>query len=121
MATATRQLARTRRHIRVRKRLEGTSERPRLAVYRSLQHTYAQLIDDRSHVTLAAASSQDKELREKLKSGANKTAAEAVGDLIAKRAAKKGIKVVVFDRGGFRYQGRVALLAEAARKAGLEF
>lgn len=107
------------RHARVRKRVSGTAERPRLAVYRSLQHVYAQLIDDVSGVTLAAASSLEGDVKTG-SSGRNKTAtSRAVGELVAKRAVEKGIKTAVFDRGGNKYHGRVKALAEAAREGGL--
>jgi large subunit ribosomal protein L18 len=111
-----------RRHRRVRRNVFGTAERPRLAVFRSLNQMYVQLIDDVPGRTLAAASTQDKDLRQKLagKSG-NAAAAAAVGKLIAERALAAGLKKIVFDRGGFRYHGRVKALADAARKAGLEF
>jgi len=107
------------RHYRLRRRLAGTSERPRLSVYRSGKHIYAQIIDDLKAVTLVAASTQDKELRSQ--SGANVEAARRVGELVAKRAQAAGISSVVFDRGGFLYHGRIASLADAAREAGLEF
>jgi len=109
------------RHRSIRVKLAGTAEFPRLAVYRSTKHIYAQLIDDDNHVTLAAASSNDKELKEKLSHGGNIDAAKAVGEAIAQKAKKAGIECVVFDRGGFLYHGRVAALAEAAREAGLMF
>jgi large subunit ribosomal protein L18 len=111
--------ARKKRHLRIRKRLFGTAARPRLNVFRSSKHIYAQLIDDSKGVTLASASSLDKELG--LKNGANVGAAAAVGTLIAKRALEKGMTEVVFDRGGYLYHGRVKALAEAAREAGLQF
>ena len=109
------------RHKTIRLKVEGTAEFPRLAVYRSTKHIYAQLIDDVNHVTLVSASSNDKELREQLKHGGNIEAAKVVGAEIAKKAKVKGIECVVFDRGGFLYHGRVAALAEAAREAGLMF
>lgn len=109
------------RHKRVRKKVFGTSERPRLAVFRSNRYIYAQLIDDEKGITICAASSLEKNLRETLSSTKDREAAEAVGRLIAERALKKGIKQVVFDRGGYNYHGRVKALAEAAREAGLEF
>ena len=109
------------RHKSIRTTLSGTSEYPRLAVYRSTKHIYAQIIDDEKNVTLASASSNDKELREGLKHGGNIDAAKAVGTAVAEKALKAGIKSVVFDRGGFLYHGRVAALADAAREAGLEF
>lgn len=105
------------RHKRIRKRVEGTPARPRLAVFRSLKHITAQVIDDSTGNTLAAASSQEKSL----KTSGNAEGAKKVGEAVAKRALEKGVKAVVFDRGGFRYHGRVANLAEAAREAGLEF
>lgn len=113
--------ARIRKHARVRKKLSGTAERPRLNVFRSLTNIYAQIIDDTTGTTLAAASSIDSALKGKLKFGGNKEAATQVGKLIAERATEKGIKLVVFDRGGYIYHGRVKELAEAAREAGLEF
>ncbi|WP_019123523.1 50S ribosomal protein L18 [Brevibacillus massiliensis] len=111
--------ARKKRHLRIRKRVLGSAARPRLNVFRSSKHIYAQLIDDVAGVTLASASSLDKELG--LKSGSNTEAAAAVGSLIAKRAKEKGFNEVVFDRGGYLYHGRVQALAEAAREAGLQF
>ncbi len=111
---------RHRRHYRLRRKVAGTADRPRLAVFRSLNHIYAQLIDDGSGQTLAAASSLDAGLRAD-KAGGNLKGAEAVGKLIAERAKEKGIQRVVFDRGGFKYHGRVRSLADAARQGGLEF
>jgi large subunit ribosomal protein L18 len=113
--------ARKRRHNRVREKLTGTSERPRLCVYRSLNHIYAQLIDDAKGHTLVAASTLDAEISGDSKGKTKSGRAETVGTLLAKRAAEKGIKRVAFDRGGFKYHGRVKALADAARKAGLEF
>lgn len=110
---------RTRRHARIRKRLAGTAERPRLAVFRSGRHISAQVIDDEAGHTLAAASTVEAALRQR--SGGNAEAATAVGRLVAERAREQGISRVVFDRGGNRYHGRVAALADAAREAGLEF
>ena len=110
--------ARIRRHRRVRKKVRGTSERPRLAVFRSNKHICAQVIDDRAGRTLASASTVETELRS---SGGNVAAAEKVGELLAERAKSAGVDAVVFDRGGFMFHGRVAALAEAARKGGLEF
>ncbi len=112
-------VARVRRHARVRKHVSGTAERPRLNVYRSLKNIYAQVIDDVTGTTLVSASSLDKELN--LENGGNKDAAKEVGKLVAKRAVEKGIKQVVFDRGGYIYHGRVMQLAEGAREGGLEF
>jgi len=117
MGTKSRSEAREIRHKRVRKKLIGTTERPRLSVYRSLKHISVQLIDDTKGVTLCSASSLEKELRGK----GNAEGAKAVGETVAKRAKEKGVKAVVFDRGGFRYMGRVAELAKGAREAGLEF
>jgi large subunit ribosomal protein L18 len=110
--------ARRRRHIRVRKTLSGTSERPRLAVYRSTNHIYAQVIDDSRGHTLAAASDLDKGVKKK---GTKTDNAKAVGKLIAQRAKEQGIEQVIFDRGGFHYHGRVKALADSAREAGLGF
>ena len=112
---------RKRRHGRVRKKVVGTQERPRLNVFRSLNNIYAQIVDDTTHTTLAAASTIDKELKANVKSGGNIESAKLVGELIAKRAKEKGVAKVVFDRGGYQYHGRVKSLAEAAREAGLEF
>ncbi|MDX2239474.1 MAG: 50S ribosomal protein L18 [Leptolyngbyaceae cyanobacterium bins.302] len=109
------------RHERVRRKVFGTTERPRLAVFRSNQHIYVQLIDDTQHHTLAAASTLDPDLKADLESGANCDASSKVGKLIAERSLEKGIKQVVFDRGGNLYHGRVKALADAAREAGLEF
>ena len=110
---------RKRKHLRVRKTVSGTPERPRLCVYRSNSHIYAQVIDDTTGTTLAAASSLDKDV--KTENGSNIEAAKEVGKLIAQRAQDKKITEVVFDRGGYVYHGRVAALAEAAREAGLQF
>ena len=112
-------VARTRRHARVRKKISGTSECPRLNVFRSLKNIYAQIIDDTTGKTLVAASSLDESL--KGSNGGNKEAARAVGKLIAEKAAAAGIKDVVFDRGGYIYHGRVMELAEGAREGGLNF
>jgi large subunit ribosomal protein L18 len=121
MAKLTRAESRERRHYRARKHINGTSERPRLNVYRSEAEIYAQVIDDQAGNTLAAASSIDHDLREKV-SGLTKTEqARMVGQLVAERAKNKGITQVIFDRGGFRYIGRVKALADGARQAGLEF
>ena len=119
MATRTKSVLRSRRHHRVRKKVVGTAERPRLAIFRSNKHIVAQVIDDSTGRTLAAASTVEKDLR----SGAtsNKQAASSVGRLVGERAKAAGVSTVVFDRGGFRYHGRVAALADAAREAGLEF
>jgi large subunit ribosomal protein L18 len=111
---------RSRRRVSIRKRIEGTLERPRLSIYKSLNHMYAQVIDDLAGKTIAAASTRDKDANVKGKSG-NAAAAGIVGKLVAERAKKAGVSEVVFDRGGFRYHGRVKALAEGARKAGLKF
>jgi len=114
--------ARIRRKKRIKKRIRGTPERPRLSVFRSSSHIYAQLIDDQSGRTLVDASSVSKEIRSRLTGGGgNKEGAGAVGEYLAKRAVEKGIKRVVFDRNGFLYHGRIKALAEAARQHGLEF
>ena len=112
---------RIKRHLRVRKNISGTPNRPRLNVFRSLSNIYAQVIDDTTGKTLVSASSLDKEIKEKLAYGGNKAAAKEVGLLVASRALEKGIKAVVFDRGGYLYHGRVQALAEGAREGGLNF
>jgi large subunit ribosomal protein L18 len=112
--------SRLRRHRRVRKKVQGTAERPRLAVYRSNRHLSVQIIDDNSGRTLVSASSLEADFR-KQQTGSNVAAATAIGTLIAERAKKSGITTVVFDRGGFLYHGRIAAIADAARAAGLEF
>ena len=113
--------ARQRRHVRVRKTLAGTSQRPRLAVFRSLSHIYAQIIDDAAGHTLASACDLEGDVRA-ARDGKKKTEVAAlVGEVIGRKAKEKGIRAVVFDRGGFKYHGRVKALAEAARKAGLKF
>jgi large subunit ribosomal protein L18 len=112
---------RIRRRHRVRKPLRGTAERPRLSVFRTSKHIYAQVIDDTAGKTLAAASSVDREIRGSVASGGNKQAAEAIGRAVAERARAAGVTQVCFDRGSFKYHGRVAALADAARAAGLEF
>ena len=111
-------VARIKRHQRVRKNISGTAERPRLNVYRSLSHIYAQIIDDTKGITLVSASSMYKDFTA---NGGNIEGAKAVGNAIAKKALEKGIKAVVFDRGGYVYHGRVAALADGAREGGLEF
>ncbi|HBT39620.1 MAG: 50S ribosomal protein L18 [Thermotoga sp. 50_1627] len=116
-----RNLKRIKRHLRIRKKVKGTTERPRLAVYRSEKHIYAQIIDDTKGHTLVSASTLDKELRQRLPKTYNVDAAKEVGKLIAQRALSLGIKTVVFDRGGFKYHGRIRALADAAREAGLQF
>jgi large subunit ribosomal protein L18 len=112
---------RKRRHERVRKTVTGTLERPRLAVYRSLNHIYAQVIDDTAGHTVAAASDQDAEIRKEATKKKKTDVAGLVGATLGQRAKEKGITAVVFDRGGFRYHGRVKALAEAVRKAGVTF
>jgi len=112
---------RRRVHARVRTRLVGTPERPRLNVYRSVAHIYAQVIDDRGGRTIVSASSVDKETKKNLKGGGNIASAKAVGKVIAERAKAAGVTQVVFDRGGYKYHGRVKALADAAREAGLKF
>ncbi len=121
MANITSRLARQRRHARVRKKLSGTTARPRFCVFRSLSHIYAQVIDDTAGQTLISASDLDSEVKDKVAEKKKRESAEIVGSLAAQRALSKGIKKVVFDRGGYQYHGRVKALAEAARKAGLEF
>ena len=115
----TKRLARKRRHARVRKRVQGTSDRPRLAVFRSNKHITAQIIDDRAGTTLAAASSTEATMR--AAAHGNISEAKQIGALLGERAKAKGISTVAFDRGGYLYHGRVAALADAAREAGLEF
>jgi large subunit ribosomal protein L18 len=105
----------------VRQTVTGTPERPRLAIYRSLKHIYAQVIDDRAGRTLVSASSLDKQARAQMKGGCNIAAAKVIGKLVAERALAAGIEKVVFDRGGYKYHGRVEALANAAREAGLKF
>ena len=112
---------RLRRKKHVRKTVSGTPDRPRLTVFRSQKNIYVQIVDDMAGRTLVAASSQEKPLREKLASGGNRAAAEAVGSFLAKKAIQAGIKKVVFDRNGYPFHGRIKELAEAARKGGLEF
>jgi large subunit ribosomal protein L18 len=121
MAKLNRTDARLRRHRRVRKNIKGTADIPRLNIYRSLADTYAQVIDDQNGHTLVSASSIDNDLGKKIKGMKKTEQAKEVGKLIGKRAMEKGIKKVVFDRGGYKYFGRVKALADAAREAGLEF
>jgi len=109
------------RHLRIRRHIAGSELRPRLSVFRSLNHIYAQIIDDEASRTLAAASTLDAELKAQLEGKTKSEAAELVGELVARRAVEKGVKQVVFDRSGYLYTGRVQKLAEGARKAGLEF
>ena len=117
----SRQEVRAKKHRRMRNRLSGTAERPRLSVFRSNNHMYAQVIDDVAGVTLTSASTLEKEVKGELEKTNNVDAAAYLGTVIGKRAVEKGIKAVVFDRGGYIYQGNVAALADAAREAGLEF
>lgn len=112
---------RQKRHKRIRRKVMGTTQRPRLAVYRSLKHIYAQIIDDTQGHTLVSASSQESEVVSKVGYTGNIESAKAVGELIAKKALAQGIKEVVFDRGGYIYHGRIEALASAAREGGLEF
>lgn len=121
MAKASRNDKRVARHQRIRKNLYGTPEQPRMCVYRSNKNISVQIIDDVNGVTLASASTIDKELKASVEYGGNKEAAKAVGEAVAKRALAKGIETVTFDRGGFLYHGRVKELAEGAREAGLKF
>ncbi|UHA71719.1 50S ribosomal protein L18 [Paenibacillus sp. 481] len=113
--------ARVKRHLRVRKKIEGTTTRPRLNVFRSSKHIYAQLIDDVKGVTIVSASTMDKELSGDIKNGGSVESARKVGELVAKRAKAQGYENIVFDRGGYLYHGRIQALADAAREAGLEF
>ena len=117
----SRQKVRVKKHKRLRNRFSGTADRPRLAVFRSNNHMYAQIIDDTVGNTLVSASTLEKSVKAELEKTNNVDAAAYLGTVIAKRAIEKGIKTVVFDRGGFIYQGKIAALAEAAREAGLEF
>lgn len=117
----SRSVARERRHVRVRKNLQGTADRPRLNVFRSLSGIYVQVIDDQSGRTLVSASTVDRDLREQLKGLKKSEQAKKIGQTIAERAKSKGIQAVVFDRGGYRYIGRVKALADGAREAGLQF
>ena len=121
MAEKNRRMARIRRHLRVRKKISGTPERPRLNVFRSLNHIYAQIIDDVAGVTLVSASTIDRELRPKMQGLKKTEQARLVGQALAERALAKGITKVVFDRGGYKYIGRVKALADGAREGGLEF
>lgn len=117
----SRSKVRTKKHLRIRNRFSGTAQRPRLAVFRSNNHMYAQIIDDTVGNTLVSASTVQKEVKAELEKTNNVDAAAYLGKVIAERALEKGIKEVVFDRGGFIYQGKVKALADAAREAGLEF
>jgi large subunit ribosomal protein L18 len=120
MLTSHKREGRNIRHVRVRRLVRGTAERPRLAVFRSLNHIYAQLIDDTTGRTLAAMDSRAPEFRHRLASGGNVAAAKVVGELVAQKAKERGISEAVFDRGGYQYHGRVKALADAARAAGLK-
>ncbi|MDD5545652.1 MAG: 50S ribosomal protein L18 [Candidatus Omnitrophica bacterium] len=115
------ELHRKRRHNRIRRRIIGTKDKPRMSVRRSINNLAVQLIDDIEGVTICAVSTMDKSLRDKVKTGGNVKAAEALGEMVAKAAQSKGIKKAVFDRGGYLYHGRIKALADSARKAGLEF
>ena len=117
----SREAHRRRIHVRMRRTLAGTSERPRLCVHRSSKHIRAQVVDDQSGKTLASASSLDGEVKKSIKGGGNIAAAKVVGKAVAERAREKGIEKVVYDRGGYQYHGRVKALADAAREAGLKF
>ena len=117
----TSRIRRIARHQRVRKNVNGSSERPRMSVYRSLNHTYAQVIDDKKGVTLVSASSLEMTVKNNLTDKSKKEIASLVGSLIAERAMDNGLKEVIFDRGGYKYHGRVKAVAEAARKGGLTF
>ncbi len=121
MLTSHKVEGRTIRHRRIRRVVKGTAERPRLAVFRSLNHIYAQLIDDTAGRTMVAMDSRSPEFRQRLTTGANVAAAKVVGELVAQKAQERGIARAVFDRGGYQYHGRVKALAEAARAAGLKF
>ena len=121
MITKERRVARDVRHRRVRRYVRGSAARPRLAVFRSLSHIYAQLIDDDAGRTVVAVDSRSKEFRERHRSGGNVAAAKAVGELLAQKAKAQGVERVVFDRGGYQYHGRVKALADAARAGGLVF
>ena len=117
----SRQAIRVKKHMKIRNRFSGTAERPRLAVFRSNNHVYAQVIDDVAGKTLVSASTLEKDIKAELENTDDTAAATKIGDVVAKRALEKGIKTVVFDRGGYIYHGKVKALAEAAREAGLEF
>ncbi|MGH9686262.1 MAG: 50S ribosomal protein L18 [Candidatus Acidiferrales bacterium] len=117
----SREAHRRRVHVRMRKRIAGSAERPRLCVHRSSRHIRAQVIDDASARTIVSASSLDKDVRSQIRGGGNIAASKVVGKIIAERARAKGVENVVFDRGGYQYHGRVQALAEAAREAGLKF
>lgn len=118
---ASKNSLRKKRHLRLRNKVKGTAERPRLNVYRSLSHIYAQVIDDLTGKTLVAASTIDQEVKDQVDSTGNREAAQLVGKLVADRAKEKGIETVTFDRGGYIFHGRVKALADGAREAGLKF
>ncbi len=121
MAKAERRVARHRRHARVRAKVQGTTSRPRLCVFRSLNHIYAQVIDDSLGCTLVAASTLDPEIRTEADGKTKRGKSELVGSLVARRALSKGVKQIAFDRGGYKYHGRVKALGEAVRQGGLKF
>lgn len=121
MSQIGKKVSRDRRHVRIRRKIVGTTSRPRLCVFRSNRYVYAQIIDDTLGVTIASASSLEKDLRVKFGGKVNLTVASEIGKLVASRAQEKGVKNVVFDRGGFIYHGRIKALADAAREAGLDF
>ena len=121
MITRDKRASRDVRHLRIRRRIRGSAERPRLVVFRSLNHIYGQLIDDDSGRTLAAVDSRSPDFRARQKGGGNIAAAKIVGELLAQRAKARGVERVVFDRGGYQYHGRVKALADAARAGGLHF
>ena len=121
MANQSRSVARARRHMRVRKDLTGSAQRPRLNVFRSLSGIYAQVIDDQAGHTLASASTVDRDLREQVKGLKKSEQAKLIGKTVAERAKSKGVESVVFDRGGYRYSGRIKALADGAREGGLQF
>ena len=121
MRTSLKVVGRNIRHLRVRTKVQGTAERPRLAVFRSLNHIYAQVVDDAAGRTLVAVGSRSPDFRSRAKSGGNVAAAKVVGELVAQKAKASGIGRVVFDRGGYQYHGRIKALAEAARAGGLAF
>jgi len=114
-------ISRKRRHVRVRKKVRGLTKRPRISVFKSSKHIYAQIVDDEKGITLVSSSTLDKEVRDDLKHGGNRDAAKKVGELLARRAVEKGVRQVVFDKGGYTYHGRLSALADSAREAGLEF
>lgn len=121
MGEVNRRLARIKRHKRVRKNIFGTNKKPRLCIFRSSRHIYAQVIDDEKGISLVSSSTLDLEIKEKVKYHGNIKAAEMLGDLLAKKLKEKGIKEVVFDRGGYLYHGRVKAVAESTRKGNIQF